>query len=47
MLVIAEEADDFYDITAWKAFFVDGKTVRADTWYTLKNGELTEVTDDA
>ena len=47
VLVIAEECPYNYDIAAWKAFVVDGKTVKADTWYTLKDGELVEVTDNA
>lgn len=33
---------DEYVPTAVKAVIVDGKTVKADTWYTLVNGELTE-----
>lgn len=28
-----------------KEFSVDGKTVKADTWYRLKNGELMEAGD--
>ena len=32
-----------YVPTAVKAVVVDGKTVKADTWYTLVNGELAEV----
>ena len=47
VLVIAEEYRDDYDIAAWKAFVVDGETVKADTWYALKDGELVEVTEDA
>ena len=47
VLVIAEEYRDNYDIAAWKAFVVDGETVKADTWYALKDGELVEVTEDA
>ena len=47
VLVIAEEAGGSYDIIAWKAVVVDGETIKADTWYTLKDGELVEVTDDA
>ena len=47
MLVIAEEKGDSYDIAAWKAVVVDGETIKADTWYTLKDGELVEVMDDA
>lgn len=30
-------------VLAAKAAIVDGKTIKADTWYTLKNGEFVEV----
>ena len=43
ILVIAEEKNDSYDIESWKAVIVDGKTVKADTFYRLVNGELKEV----
>ena len=43
ILVICEENDDNFDIKCWKAFAVDGKTVKADTWYKLADGELVEV----
>ena len=43
ILVIAEEKEDTYDIVDWKAVVVDGKIVKADTWYRLENGELVEV----
>ena len=46
VLVIAEEKDDNYEIKEWKAAVVDGEAIKADTWYTLKNGELVEVKDD-
>lgn len=42
VLVIAEERYDSYDIVTWKAVTVDGETIKADTWYTLKDGELVE-----
>ena len=42
VLVIAEECPDNYDIAAWKAFVVDGETIKADTSYTLNDGELVE-----
>lgn len=35
-----------YPIIAVKAAIVDGKTIRPNVWYTLKNGEFTEVTED-
>ena len=40
ILVIAVENDDNYDISEWKAFHVDGKSILPDTWYTLKNGQI-------
>ena len=46
VLVIAEEAGDSYDITAWKAVLVDGKTVKANTWYQLVDNELREAEND-
>lgn len=42
MLVIAEEFPYSYNIKDWKAVIVDGETVKADTWYCLKDGKLTE-----
>ena len=42
ILVIAEEEENSYDLAHWKAVVVDGKTVKADTWYKLMNGELVE-----
>lgn len=44
-MVIAEERCDSYDIVTWKAVTVDGETIKADTWYTLKDGELVEASD--
>lgn len=43
VLVIAEENNNDYAIKEWKAVVVDGKNVKADTWYKLENGELVEV----
>ena len=43
ILVIAVENDVDYDIKEWKAFVVDGETVKPDTWYTLKDGRPVEV----
>ena len=41
------ERDDWngetYPIIAVKAAIVDGETIKADTWYRLKNGEFVEV----
>ena len=35
--------DDEYIPVCVKAEIVDGERIKADTWYTLKNGEFTEV----
>jgi len=43
VLVIAEENDLDYDIREWKAAVVDGKKIKADTWYKLVDGEFVEV----
>ena len=45
VLVICVEYFDSYDIKEWKSFVVDGETVKPDTFYTLKNGELVEVSE--
>ena len=42
VLVLVEERADNYDVAAWKAFRVDGKKYKADTWYALKNGKVVE-----
>ena len=46
VLVIAEENLYNCEIANWKAVVVDGETVKADTWYTLRDGELVEVQDE-
>ena len=46
VLVLVEEPSSRYNIAHWKAIEVDGKSVKADTWYRLKNGELMEAGDD-
>ena len=43
VLVIAEENESDYDIKEWAAVLVDGETIKADTFYMLKNGEFVEV----
>ena len=43
VLVIAEENESDYDIKDWAAVLVDGETIKADTFYMLKNGEFMEV----
>ena len=42
VLVIAEENKSDYDIKDWSAVLVDGETIKADTFYMLKNGEFVE-----
>ena len=42
ILIIALEPIDSTDIIECKAVVVDGKKIKADTWYCLKNGELVE-----
>ena len=42
ILVIVEENEFDYSIKEWKAVVVDGEKIKADTWYQLLNGELTE-----
>ena len=46
LLVVAIEDYGAYDIKEWKAGIVDGVTLKADTWYTVENGEWKEVTDE-
>ena len=46
ILVIAEENEYDSDIKEWKAFVVDGEKIKADTYYTLKNGEIVEADND-
>ena len=46
ILVICEENADNFKIREWKAVVVDGETVKADTWYTLRDGELVEVPEN-
>ncbi|MDE6397789.1 MAG: hypothetical protein K2L51_00550, partial [Clostridiales bacterium] len=43
VLVLVEENQHNYNIAAWKAFVVDGDTYKADTFYQLVDGEITEV----
>ena len=42
VLVCVIENQNNYDISEWKAEVVDGERIKADTWYTLKNGEFVE-----
>lgn len=43
VLVIAEETWNSVKIEHCKTAVVDGKKIKADTWYTLRNGEFSEV----
>lgn len=43
MLVIAEEHKGTYKIALCKMAVVDGEKIKADTWYTLQDGEFSEV----
>ena len=45
ILVLCEENEDEYSIKEWKAAEVDGEKIKADTFYTLKNGEFVEVSE--
>ena len=42
VLVIVEENGGDYDIKSLKAFMIDGKKYKPDTWYCLKDGKLVE-----
>ena len=46
ILVIVEENEYDNDIKEWKVFVVDGQKIKADTYYTLKNGEIVEADND-
>ena len=48
VLVLARERDDNYDLLCWNSAVVDGKTIKADTWYTLDdNGNIVEAEEGA
>jgi len=42
VLTICIESEHDYEIKEWKSVYVDGEKVKADTWYTLRDGELIE-----
>ena len=42
ILVIAEENRCDHSIKEWKATVVDGKKIKADTWYRLEDREFVE-----
>ena len=46
ILVIAEENKYDNDIKEWQAFVVDGQKIKADTYYTLKDGKIEEADND-
>ena len=43
-VIVASELDDYGKNIRVAAAIVDGKEIKADTWYTVKNGEFVEVT---
>ena len=43
LLVIAEEDEDDYEISIWKAVVVDGKEIKPNTWYGFRNSVFGEV----
>ena len=48
-IVICERGEwngETYPLLAIKAAIVDGEAIKPDTWYTLKDGEFSEVKDD-
>ena len=45
VLVLAEEENDSYCLKEWNVAVVDGETIKADTWYCLKDGKFVEVGD--
>ena len=46
VLVIVLENDDDFEIKDFAVGIVDGKKIKADTWYKLENGQLTEVGEE-
>ena len=46
ILVIAEENKYDSQIKEWKVLVVDGQKIKADTYYTLKDGEIVEADND-
>ena len=46
VLVLCEEETGSYKVAAYKVEVVDGKKIKADTWYKLVAGKFVEVTDD-
>lgn len=46
VLVIAEDTWNSVKIVHCKSAVVDGERIKADTWYTLQDGEFSEVDND-
>ena len=46
VLVIAIEKITNCEIKEWKAAVVDGETIKADTWYTVRGGKFVEVENE-
>ena len=44
--IVLAEKDEEYNILDVKAVKVDGKTIKADTFYTLENGEFVEAENE-
>lgn len=45
LLIAAIESETSYDIVTWAAGVVDGKKLKPDTWYTVRDGEFEEVAE--
>ncbi len=45
VLVIVEENNYDFNLKEYKLAVVDGKEIKADTWYKLENGEFKEVAE--
>ena len=48
VLVLARESAETYDLSCWNSTVVDGKEIKADTWYTLDDdGKFVEAEEGA
>ena len=45
-IILTEWSDDAKELLGARMARVDGETVKADTWYTLRGGEMVEVPDE-
>ena len=43
ILIFVLEKEGTFEIEDWEAVVVDGKTIKADTWYKFEKGEIIEV----